>query len=408
MNKVRDNLGEGVDFNLKAKKFLATCLLGVTLAGPIAVSAETMESLDKKENALLQQSQTISADVQAALQDINETYQAVEDLKGQIKENEETLAKTQKEIAATEATIAERKELMTDRLKSLQLNASTEDKLAMLLESSSIQDFINGVYAITVMQTAANDEIETLQAETDKLQKLEKTVSETQSSLETDQATLVSQADALDSKITTLQAELADNQTALAEVANSKAVEEQRMKAEAERKAKAEAEAKEAAEAEKRQAEQEAAKESISETPKSSASSESTVAEETTKESTNNVTNTPAPPKQDPPATNNGGSENKSSGRVMYMESTAYSYSESGASFFTASGLDLRQNPQAIAVDPSVIPLGTLVEVEGYGVAIAADTGGAIKGNIIDVHFKTTDECLQWGRRHNVKVTILE
>ena len=88
------------------------------------------------------------------------------------------------------------------------------------------------------------------------------------------------------------------------------------------------------------------------------------------------------------------------------MESTAYSYSEAGASYFTASGTDLRANPMAIAVDPSVIPLGTLVEVQGYGVALALDTGGAIKGNIIDVHFPTRDQCIAWGRRM-VQVRIL-
>lgn len=89
------------------------------------------------------------------------------------------------------------------------------------------------------------------------------------------------------------------------------------------------------------------------------------------------------------------------------MESTAYSYKEAGSSFFTASGTDLRKNPMAVAVDPSVIPLGTLVNVEGYGVALALDTGGAIKGNIIDVHFDNVTQCIQWGRRQ-VKVTILD
>lgn len=89
------------------------------------------------------------------------------------------------------------------------------------------------------------------------------------------------------------------------------------------------------------------------------------------------------------------------------MESTAYSYKEAGSSFFTASGTDLRKNPMAVAVDPNVIPLGTLVNVEGYGVALALDTGGAIKGNIIDVHFDNVAQCRQWGRRQ-VKVTILD
>lgn len=88
------------------------------------------------------------------------------------------------------------------------------------------------------------------------------------------------------------------------------------------------------------------------------------------------------------------------------MESTAYSCAESVNTYFTAMGIDLRQNPQVIAVDPSVIPLGSMVEVSGYGIAIAGDTGGAIKGNIIDCHFSTVAECIQWGRR-SVTVTII-
>jgi len=59
------------------------------------------------------------------------------------------------------------------------------------------------------------------------------------------------------------------------------------------------------------------------------------------------------------------------------------------------------------AVDPSVIPLGTEVWVEGYGYALACDTGGAIDGNRIDLCFDTYEEALRWGRR-TVLVYILE
>jgi len=52
-----------------------------------------------------------------------------------------------------------------------------------------------------------------------------------------------------------------------------------------------------------------------------------------------------------------------------------------------------------IAVDPSVIPLGSKVYVDGYGYAIAADTGGAIKGNRIDLYLNSSSECNSWGRR---------
>ena len=61
---------------------------------------------------------------------------------------------------------------------------------------------------------------------------------------------------------------------------------------------------------------------------------------------------------------------------------------------------------KVIAVDPRVIKLGTKVHVEGYGYAIAGDTGGAIKGNKIDVFIPSKSRAYQWGRK-NVKVKVL-
>ena len=61
--------------------------------------------------------------------------------------------------------------------------------------------------------------------------------------------------------------------------------------------------------------------------------------------------------------------------------------------------------PGVVAVDPSVIPLGTRLTIPGYGVGIAADTGSAVQGNTIDVWFPTKALALQWGRRV-VTVTI--
>ena len=58
-----------------------------------------------------------------------------------------------------------------------------------------------------------------------------------------------------------------------------------------------------------------------------------------------------------------------------------------------------------IATDPRVIPTGSKLWVEGYGEAVAADTGGAIKGQRIDLYMDTKHECLQWGRR-KVEVQI--
>jgi peptidoglycan DL-endopeptidase CwlO len=69
----------------------------------------------------------------------------------------------------------------------------------------------------------------------------------------------------------------------------------------------------------------------------------------------------------------------------------------------TASGLPVGVG--VIAVDPTVIPLGTRVLVPGYGPAVAADTGTAIKGNIIDLWMPSTAQALAWGRR-TVTITV--
>lgn len=96
------------------------------------------------------------------------------------------------------------------------------------------------------------------------------------------------------------------------------------------------------------------------------------------------------------------------SGKTFTVTATAYTANCSGCSGITATGINLKQNRNAkvIAVDPRVIPLGSRVYVEGYGEAIAGDTGGSIKGNKIDVHVPTRADAARWGRR-TVKVTIL-
>ena len=99
-----------------------------------------------------------------------------------------------------------------------------------------------------------------------------------------------------------------------------------------------------------------------------------------------------------------------SSSKVLTMEATAYGPDCAGCSGVSATGMNLKSSPtpKVIAVDPSVIPLGSRVWVEGYGEAIAGDTGGAINGNKIDVLFPTEAEAASnWGRR-TVQVKILD
>lgn len=101
-------------------------------------------------------------------------------------------------------------------------------------------------------------------------------------------------------------------------------------------------------------------------------------------------------------------SSDKPDGQTFTVTATAYTAKCDGCSGVTATGVNLNANPNAkvIAVDPSVIPLGSQVYVEGYGYATAADTGGAIKGNKIDVHVPSKDEARSWGVR-TVNVTVI-
>ncbi|MGI0536103.1 cell surface protein, partial [Bacillus pfraonensis] len=100
--------------------------------------------------------------------------------------------------------------------------------------------------------------------------------------------------------------------------------------------------------------------------------------------------------------------------RELTVRSTAYSNDPAengvkpGQHVYTKMGDDLTANPhlKVIAVDPKVIPLGSNVYVEGYGPAGARDTGGAIKGNKIDVFIPSKQDVWNWGVR-TVKVYVL-
>ena len=94
-------------------------------------------------------------------------------------------------------------------------------------------------------------------------------------------------------------------------------------------------------------------------------------------------------------------------GYYLTVEATAYSYNEAGLSNYTADGTNLISEPNVIAVDPSVIPLGSYVEIPGYGVFRAADTGGAIYGNRIDVHLVNLSDVYNFGRR-TITIRVLQ
>ncbi len=91
--------------------------------------------------------------------------------------------------------------------------------------------------------------------------------------------------------------------------------------------------------------------------------------------------------------------------KVLKVKATAYTPYDSGCTGMTYSGT--RAGFGTIAVDPKVIPLGTKIYIPGYGVGTALDTGGAIKGNKIDVCYMTKGEAFNWGVK-NLNIYILK
>lgn len=88
-------------------------------------------------------------------------------------------------------------------------------------------------------------------------------------------------------------------------------------------------------------------------------------------------------------------------GRSIVVGASAYTAYDDGNSSYTYRGNRIHKG--IVAVDPSVIPLGTRMYIPGYGYAIADDIGGAIKGNRIDLAFDNRNEALQFGYQ---KVTV--
>ena len=95
----------------------------------------------------------------------------------------------------------------------------------------------------------------------------------------------------------------------------------------------------------------------------------------------------------------------RGSGRAVYVSATGYSAFDPGNGSRTATGTMMRRG--VIAVDPSVIPLGTRVFIPGYGEAVAEDVGSSTHGYRIDIAFDSHAEALMFGRQ-DLEIFIME
>lgn len=372
----------------KGKTFGKLILVGLAaqmlLATPIHATTldQLKEQSQEKQTEITQLEQKISD----KLNHINTKKAEVEELNTQIAAIESEKEETILAIEDTKEQIAARKTQLQERLVALQTSSTATNRILMIFESESFTDFLGRIMLVGQLQAADNERIEAAIDEEAKLADLETKLEEEIQFVQEKSALVATETESMNAEIVGLQSILNDNRSQLDEIFSAQTAEETRL-AEVERAEKEAAERIAAAQA--AEVVEEVAP--VAETPKVTEPAPSQPKPvEKPKET--------APDPDPAPA---------SKGWQLTVSATAYSRHEAGLTNFTFTGIDLRENPMVIAVDPSVIPLYSLVDVPGYGIAIAGDTGGAIKGNKIDLHMEDMARMNAFGRQ-TMTVTILE
>ncbi|WP_426385985.1 3D domain-containing protein [Latilactobacillus curvatus] len=344
---------------------VVACLVAMVTMGT-SVSAASLSELQAQESSTQKSIDDTNSKIQATLTSVNAKYQEINALKEKIKDNEKNIEQAQTLLKKQQAILAKRKSYAKERLQSLQRTADDRNVVNSLLSADSLSDFFNRAYTLTVLQSADNHNMDELAQSYRDTQAIQDKLQASKTELDEQRSSLDQQSVELEQQVAGLKNNLSQSQADLAKIAKEKAEEQAREEAEAK-----------AAEAAKKAAD-EAAQAPIAPVVDTNAQQADLAS-----------------------------AADGKAGQAIQVQATAYSTAEPGLSHFGATGIELTKNPNCIAVDPSVIPLGSLVLVPGYGYAIAGDTGSAIKGHIIDVHFPTVAACKSWGRRH-ITITIIK
>ncbi len=381
------------------KRTMSFCLvLGMmmTVFVPTVGEAATLEEIKIQQQSKQSEMILLDNQINDKLSEVNAKNAELELVEQEMVTLENTVEETGKEIAAQEEIVEERLEQAKDRLKTIQTTEVNQNTVLSLIESESVTDFLNRAYVLMTLQSAGNDQVDMAQEEAEELEALKEEQAAEIAELKEQSQLAQEQKEELNKEVASLQQIMDENKALLDQLDKGRATEETRL-AEEERLAKEKAEAeKAAAEAEKVNNEKVVATQTVSTEKTAPSTTKVAVKEE------NPVSNKKTEEKPEPAKT-----ENSSSSKTIVVSATGYSTQQAGLSTHTATGIDLRVNSRVIAVDPSVIPLGSKVEIPGYGVFIAGDTGGAIKGNKIDIHFSTVQQALSWGRR-TITIKILD
>ncbi|MGG2016692.1 3D domain-containing protein [Bacillus sp. S10(2024)] len=382
------------------KRISSLVLAGfICFTSTVAVKAE---SNDEKLNNMQQQLQNNNNDMQqkeqekqAVMKDIEGIQKELTDLNNTITKNKEEQDAIQRKIDETHKQIEQkkqeiinleekvlmRKDIMKKRIVSVQDSSNVSLVVEVIVDSKNIADFLQRMTAVSTIMDADKEIIRLQEQDLRQIEADKKVIDEKEKSLEGDKQKLAkAQAD--------LQENLKKRQDNLQAVQAKYNQISSQLTLAAQEKAKIEADMK-------------GVQDTIAREQQAAADRQKAQQEQQAQ---------PEPKGSD----NDSGKPAKGS-RDIFVEATAYTNDpaengkQPGEHVYSKQGHDLTSNPnmKLIAVDPAVIPLGSHVWVEGYGEAIAGDTGGAIKGYKIDVFVPNKEASSKWGRKR-VKVIILD
>lgn len=330
---------------------------------------EQRKQIEKSLSGAEAQIATIMSEIEELNNEINQVNQAIAKNRESINKTEEDIqnkideiSKLQKEIQELEADIEKRYEILDDRMSSYQKSGGSINYLDVLFGAQSFGDFISRVTMVNTITNADAELIDQIESDLkaveekkalsfenlEKLNDMKQKQVDTLAAIEEQKKQIESSKATLETKQNNLFATIKELKAKDSSLASLESEVKQTLAAEA---------------AKAKELEQKASP---------------------TAPTTKHI-----------------------NGKTITVTSTAYTANCSGCTGITATGINLKENPdtKVIAVDPSVIPLGSVVYVEGYGYAIAGDIGSAIKGKKIDVFVPTKAKALQWGIR-KVNVTI--
>lgn len=347
---------------MKIKKAVLLVLISILFnlrAAAVAGLCDSVADIQAKQESVKKQLDQNSNELSGKMDEINQVYQKLSDLEGKKKETEQRITQTQTKLQQAQQEKKNRVRDAKERLCELQKRQGTNTSLSILEKSTSLTQWLRSMIALQRLQSVYNDSLAAVKQSIVDISQAKEQLQGYQSNLASQERQVNDQKAVLDSQMSDLKKKIADGQSEMKQLADR----------EQQAKAMEEAQKQQQASNQKQQVQQ---------------------------TSTKTVDNSEAATSAD----------NVSGSKTLTMSATAYSTEANGMGTYSATGINLKQHPSCVAVDPSVIPLGSIIWVSGYGVSVAGDTGTAIKGNIIDLHFATVAQSMAWGRR-TVTVKIL-